>query len=276
MLRILRNMRRENLPSKPVLGCAALLIVALACIFGFWRFRSYSNGNNAVWTQMGAPPSDSEVHLSDAYRDGPDTEILVKNKEDRAFLSSTKYPGKWLLVEGGPISGNYYSAYDCKGGIPRPATQSRSFPARQVIECRRYVWNWETISDETFVILVEDGSVFTGRHFPSLQRLFVYVAEGIGLGSLMMILGFLAYRYRERPREERTGQAAQLLAEADPAGWAIEWDAWPAQRPWAPPNHSLEPTRLPPQGERALARHLRVHRIKAVPATPRGHPGLPS
>ena len=36
------------------------------------------------------------------------------------------------------------------------------------------------------------------------------------------------------------------------------------------PNHSLVPTRLPPQGERALASHLRGHRIEVVPATPRG------
>ncbi len=36
------------------------------------------------------------------------------------------------------------------------------------------------------------------------------------------------------------------------------------------PNHSLVPTRLPPQGERALASHLRGHRIEAVPVTPRG------
>jgi hypothetical protein len=39
------------------------------------------------------------------------------------------------------------------------------------------------------------------------------------------------------------------------------------------PNHSLVPTRLPPQGERALASHLSGHRMEAVPATPRGHPG---
>ena len=43
----------------------------------------------------------------------------------------------------------------------------------------------------------------------------------------------------------------------------------------APPNHSLVPTRLPPQGERALASHLRGHRKEVVLATPRGHPGLP-
>jgi len=35
------------------------------------------------------------------------------------------------------------------------------------------------------------------------------------------------------------------------------------------------PTRLPPLGERALASRLRGHRIEAVPAAPRGHPGLP-
>ncbi len=37
-----------------------------------------------------------------------------------------------------------------------------------------------------------------------------------------------------------------------------------------PPNHSLVPTRLPPQGARALASYLRGHRIVVVPATPRG------
>jgi len=36
------------------------------------------------------------------------------------------------------------------------------------------------------------------------------------------------------------------------------------------PNHSLVPTRLPPQGECALASHVRGHRIEVVPATPRG------
>src|SRR3990172_11907914 len=41
------------------------------------------------------------------------------------------------------------------------------------------------------------------------------------------------------------------------------------------PNHSLVPTRLPPLGERALASHPKGHRIEVVPATPRGHPGLP-
>ena len=37
---------------------------------------------------------------------------------------------------------------------------------------------------------------------------------------------------------------------------------------------SIVPTRLPPQGERALACNLIGYRIEAVPATPRGHPGL--
>src|SRR3972149_4533005 len=36
------------------------------------------------------------------------------------------------------------------------------------------------------------------------------------------------------------------------------------------PNHSLVPTRLPPQGGRALASRLRGHRIEVVPAPPRG------
>ena len=46
--------------------------------------------------------------------------------------------------------------------------------------------------------------------------------------------------------------------------------------PIAQPNHSLVPTRLPPQGERALASQLSGHRIAVVPVTPRGHPGLPA
>jgi len=39
------------------------------------------------------------------------------------------------------------------------------------------------------------------------------------------------------------------------------------------PNYSPVPTRLPPQGEHALASHLIGHRIEIAPATPRGHPG---
>ena len=41
-------------------------------------------------------------------------------------------------------------------------------------------------------------------------------------------------------------------------------------RPRWRPNNSLVPTRLPPQGERALASHRSGHRVEAVPATPRG------
>jgi hypothetical protein len=208
MRRVFRSMRRGDMPSKPVLGCAALLILAFACVFGLWQFQSYSSGKDAAWTQLGVPPSHSQVHLFDASRDGLDTEILVSNQEDQVFLSSTKDPGQWFLVEGSHISGHYYSAYDCKGQIPKSASQSRSFPAQEVIECRRYVWNWETIQDETFVILVEDGSVFTWRYFPSLRRLFLHIFEGIGLGILVMILGFLVYQYRKEIGRREQGQAA--------------------------------------------------------------------
>ncbi len=42
-----------------------------------------------------------------------------------------------------------------------------------------------------------------------------------------------------------------------------------------PPNHSLVPTRFPPQGERTPASHLRGPRIEVVPVTPQGTLGSP-
>src|SRR3989304_5803422 len=40
-------------------------------------------------------------------------------------------------------------------------------------------------------------------------------------------------------------------------------------------NHSLVPTRLPPQGDHALASDPAFNTMEAVPVTPGGPPGLP-
>ncbi len=192
-------MWRDQLPSRSSLACGVVFIAVFGCLFGYWQYSTYYDGKKANWIELGAPESFfNKLHLYDAELQDQGVDIYVIDDGKQIFISPYKDPTSWIEVEEGPRMRNYYSVEDCTAEIPMMASQAPSYPVQEIASCRRYVWNWETIPDETYAILTEDGSIYTWRYFPSLGRLFRYSIEGIGIGFLVLIILLFVYRYQER------------------------------------------------------------------------------
>ena len=176
------------------------------------QFQSYSNGSNADWAELGVPGSSvGEVHLYDAGYGDKRIDIYVIDDVGQLFKSPDGNHETWLEVAEGPVQ-HYYYWEDCStesfkralvppfypDDIPEKAFRSPSYPDKEVRECRRYIWNWETVADQTYVLLTEDGSVFAWRYSPSLGILLRYTLTGAGIGFLTSILILLINRFREK------------------------------------------------------------------------------
>jgi hypothetical protein len=176
-----------------------ILFVVFGCIYGYWQYSSYSDGKNASWMDLGTPATSfSELHLFDAGLQDRGVDIYVRDDGNQIFMSPHDDPANWVEVEEGPRFRDYYFVEDCSTDFPKLAAQSPSYPDQEIADCKRYVWNWETIRDETYALLTEDGSIFTWRYSPSLGRLFRSSIEGIGLGILVSLLLLFVQRYQER------------------------------------------------------------------------------
>jgi len=192
-------MWRDQLPSRPMLACGVVIIAVFGCLFGYWQYSTYYDGKKASWIDLGAPESFlNELHLYDAELQDQGVDIYVRDDGKQIFISPYDDPASWTEVEEGPSMHNYYSVEDCAAEIPLMASQAPSYPDQEIVGCRRYVWNWEIIPDETYALLTEDGSIFTWRYSPLLGMFFRYSFEGIGIGFLVLIILMFVYRYQER------------------------------------------------------------------------------
>ncbi len=189
-------MRRDQLPSSSALACGVVLISVFGCLYGFWQYSSYSDGKNANWIARGTPDSAfNDLHLFDAGFQGG--EIYVRDDANQIFLSRHDDPTNWVEVEEGPSLRNYYSVEECSNEVFNMASQSPSYPDQEIADCRRYVWNWETIQDDTYAIMTEKGFIYTWHYDPSLERLIRYSISGMGIGFLVSILIFFVERFRD-------------------------------------------------------------------------------
>ena len=192
-------MRRDQLPSSSTFACGIVLITVFGCVFGYWRYSSYSDGKNANWIDLGSPePAFNDLQLFDAGFHDQEVDIYVMGDANHIFMSPHNDPTSWVEVEEGPSLRNYYSVEECSNDIFMMASQSPSYPDQEIADCRRYVWNWETIPDETYAIMTEEGQIFTWHYSPSLGRLIRNSFEGTGIGLLVSILILFIQRYRER------------------------------------------------------------------------------
>ena len=192
-------MRRDQLPSCSTITCGVVIIAVIGCVFGYWQYSLYSDGKNANWIDLGTPGSSfNNLRLFDAGFQGQEVDIFVMGDDNQIFMSPHNDPTSWVEVEEGPRLRNYYYVEECSNEIFIMASQSPSYPDQEIADCRRYVWNWETIPDETYAILTVEGLIFTWHYSPSLGRLIRYSIEGTGICFLVAILMFCINRYRER------------------------------------------------------------------------------
>ena len=196
-------------PSRFSIACGTILIIAFACIFGFLQFSAYADGKYPNWISLGAPEgSYDSLQVLDAVLDAEYPEqhedIYVINDNGEIDVSPSSDPGNWIEVEERPSYGHYYYAEECSAEYGMMALRSGSFPNHLITQCNKFVWNWETITDETFVVITEGGEVWKWRYSPDLGRLFQYTILGIGIGYVVLVILWITRRYLEiRKNKER-------------------------------------------------------------------------
>jgi hypothetical protein len=191
-------MHRGQFLSSSTLACGVVLISVFGCVYGFWQYSSYSDGKYANWIDRGTPESAfNDLHLFDASFHEQGVEIYVRDDANQIFLSHHNDSTSWVEVEEAPSLRNYYSVEECSNEIFTMASQSPSYPDQEIADCKRYVWNWETIPDDTYAIMTEEGFIYTWHYSPSLGRLIRYSISGMGIGFLLSILILIVQRFRD-------------------------------------------------------------------------------
>ena len=161
----------------------SLLIILICGAVGFFiafgLMGKKADGYFAWWQSMGTPPEQPHriVGLG-THSDEHNVDIYVETTKGSIYLRR-KDGKKWELAN--LPQGLYISP--CDGHDDVRQSSFANLPA-QVVDCYQVPWVLESATDTTYVVILEDGSVWQWRHRMGFDTLFSFLCGGpvIGLG----------------------------------------------------------------------------------------------
>jgi hypothetical protein len=177
---------------------AALLSAPLGCCAGYLLNRVHSGGALARWVSLGTPPG----RAAELVRVCPDWEeravdVYAQSSSGTVFHLSTDGKGDWQ--ETVPPECADSLVFDCE--VPPSATVNSwlGHIPEAVVDCARMEWSWEWTVDETYVVVLADGSVWWWHHYSGPDTMIAFVCAGSLLAGLVGGAAAACSAVRRRP-----------------------------------------------------------------------------
>lgn len=164
-----------------------VLVLSLGgCFAADWLFGQYAKGQFPRWISLGIPPDKAvQVEGLYAHRQERVVDVYVQTSSGKIRWYSAKDEGDWEAAS--LPQSNLYSL-NCDG-LPDAALTSffGNLPGK-VIDCKAMRWQWEWFSEETFVVILEDGSVWLWHYNTGYERLGAFLCVGMAVGALLGVI----------------------------------------------------------------------------------------
>ena len=189
-----------------------LVVVPLTCSLSMGGFHvggrlfvEYANGKFARWISLGSPP-DKAISIAALVADTDDVnvQVFVATTSGRIYQQSTAEQKGWVEANL-PDHLSYGAGHNCDG-VPHAAFNSYfgSLPANAV-ECATMMWNWEWFADETFCVLLEDGSLWWWHYSTRFDKEALFLFCGSVIGASLVLVPF-SVLWRRRLRTSTRSQ----------------------------------------------------------------------
>ena len=187
-----------------LISLGVFLLACATSLGGFYiggrLFYANAEGKFALWLPLGRPP-EKAISITKLVPDGanPFVQVFVATKSGRIYQQSTAKLNGW--VEGKlPDHLSYGAGHNCDM-VLKAAFNSYfgSLPSKPV-ECATMVWSMEWIADDTFVVLLEDGSVWWWHYSTSFDKYALFYCGCPTLGASLVLVP-LAILWRRRQKQ---------------------------------------------------------------------------
>jgi len=167
--------------SKTALSLLIILICGAVGFFialGFWEIKA--DGAFAWWQSLGAPPEQpSRIVGLGPHSDGNNVDVYIETTKGSIYLRR-KDSQKWEIVN--LPQGLYISPCDEFDEVRE--SSFANLPA-QVVDCYNVLWSIEWTTDTTYVVLLEDGSVWQWRYHMGIDTAFPFLCGGPVIGLVV-------------------------------------------------------------------------------------------
>ena len=171
-----------NLRKKLMAICIVFVFSLGGCFAAYWLFGQYAEGKFLRWISLGTPPGKA-VQVEGLYAHWQErvVDVYVQTSSGKIRWYSAKDGGNWEETSL-PQSNLYWGSCD-----RLPDTTLTPFFGNlpeKVIDCKAMLWQWEWFTEETFVVILEDGSVWQWHHDTGYDRLGAFLCGGMAVGAL--------------------------------------------------------------------------------------------
>jgi hypothetical protein len=162
----------------------SLLIILICGAVGFFialgLLGKKAGGSFAWWQSMGTPPEQPRRIVGlDAHSDKHNVDIYVETTKGSIYLRR-KDSKKWEIAN--LPQGLYISP--CNEYNEVRQSSFANLPT-EVVDCYQVPWYFEWVTDTTYVVILEDGSVWQWRYRMDFDTLFSFLCGGPVIGLVI-------------------------------------------------------------------------------------------
>jgi hypothetical protein len=156
---------------------AALLSGPPGCCAGYLLNRAHSGGALARWVPLGTPPGGAAqlVRLCPDW-DERAVDLYVQTGPGTIFHVSTGEEGDWQETACRDCADPL--VFDCEAPPSAAVNSWLGHLPETVVDCARMEWSWEWTVDETYVVVLADGSVRWWHHHSGPDTMIAFACAG--------------------------------------------------------------------------------------------------
>jgi hypothetical protein len=183
-----------------VIVCVAVIAIGATagCLIAWLAHNAFSFGTFAFWQPLPVlPETASHIFAIPQFQSDPETTpVYIQTVSNKVLVCCTATEPIWAAVSKPPVE---YRLEPCEGAYQSASKMRFTNLPSAITACARARQSWEWVLHDAYFVILADNSVWRWQRHVGIDRLFVFVFSGSGLGMLIAISAMSIFR-RGRPR----------------------------------------------------------------------------